>query len=310
MKKVIVIGGGTGQSVILRAIKNINDVQLKTIVSMADDGGSTGRLQDIFNIPAVGDIRNVMVALSEDESLLANLMAYRFDKSAAEFSGHNLGNIILTALVDNSADFLDAIYQMSRFLKVKGEIIPSTGFKVVLSALMEDGTVVAGEHKIRAAKKKIKEVFYQDEVAVNPRAVAAIEEADVIIYSIGSLYTSILPNLVIPAIKQALMGSKARFVYFCNAMSEDGETNNYSLEDHVAALYQHTARLVDFVVCANQQIPPNIQKLYQAENAEAVTIKEKEHDYEIIEAPLLSFQDNLIRHDVAAVRAVLERILV
>lgn len=309
MKKVIIIGGGTGQSVMLRAIKNIHDIELKTIVSMVDDGGSTGRLRDIFDIPAVGDIRNVMIALSEDESLLARLMNYRFNQEAEELSGHILGNLILTALIENSNSFLDAIYQMSRFLKIKGEIIPSTSFKVVLSALMSDGTVVDGEHRIREAKKEIVKVFYKNKVYANPLAIQAINEADVIIYSIGSLYTSIMPNLIIPDIKEALSQSQAKRIYFCNVMSEDGETNNYSLEDHVTALHKHTGTNVDYVVYANDEIPPFILDRYLEENAEPIRIKEKKHDYQIIETSLLSYQLNLVRHDADKVKAILERIL-
>ena len=309
MKKIIVIGGGTGQSNILRAIKNINNIELKTIVSMADDGGSTGRLRDIFDIPAVGDIRNVMVALSEDESLLAKLMSYRFDNEAQELSGHNLGNLILTALINNSHSFLDAIYQMSRFLKIKGEIIPSTSIKVDLSALMADGRTIDGEHRIREDEAKIERIFYKNKVYANPLAIQAVLDADVIIYSIGSLYTSILPNLIIPDIKAALAKSRAQLIYFCNAMSEDGETTGYSLEDHVQALYDHTGNGVDIVVYANDEIPEGILERYREENARPVLIREKKHDYKIIKLPLLNYQNNLIRHDTEKVRAALERIL-
>ena len=309
MKKVIVIGGGTGQSNILRAVKTINDIDLKTIVCMADDGGSTGRLRDIFDIPAIGDVRNVMIALSEDESLLAGLMAYRFAPDSQELAGHNLGNLILTALIDNSGSFLEAIHQMSRFLKVKGEIIPSTSIKIILSARMSGGEIVDGEHRIREHPDNIERIFYKNKIYANPLAIQAILEADMIIYSIGSLYTSILPNLIIPDIKEALKKSRARKVYFCNAMSEAGETTGYSLEDHVDCLIAHTDSPIDTVVFANDEIPQTILKGYWQEKADRILVRDKDHDYQVIETSLLNFDSNLIRHDVNKVRAILERLL-
>lgn len=309
MKRVIVIGGGTGQSQILRAVKNITDIDLKTIVSMADDGGSTGRLRDIFNIPAIGDIRSVMIALSEDESLLTKLMDYRFSDDAKELSGHSLGNLILTALIENSSSFLDTIYQMSRFLKIKGEIIPSTSFNITLSSLMKDGSIVDGEHRIRKSKGSIEKVFYKNKVYANPLAITAILEADVIIYSIGSLFTSILPNLIIPDIKEALANSLASKIYFCNAMSEEGETTDYSLEDHVNALIEHTGCPLDVVVHACDDIPEAVLDSYAKENAKPVKITQNNHDFKIIKTPLLEFENKLIRHDPLKLMAILERIL-
>lgn len=309
MKKVIVIGGGTGQSFMLKAIKGIDNIDLKTIVTVADDGGSTGRLRDIFDIPAVGDIRNVMIALSEDESLITKLMSYRFEKDKAEFANHNLGNLILVAAINNSKDFLDAIYQMSRFLKVKGEIIPATSLQVVLSAMMENGVVVDGEHNITAFGDRINRVFYKDKVAANPMAISAIEEADYIIYSIGSLYTSILPNLIIPDIQKALIRSKAKIIFFCNVMSEEGETTGYFLEDHVQAIVQHTGCMVDIAVLANDEIPTEILLSYKAENAHPIILKANNQPYQLIKHQLLCFDDGLIRHDEKKVREVLVELI-
>ncbi len=309
MKKVIVIGGGTGQSIMLRAIKNIEDIDLKTIVTVADDGGSTGRLRDIFDIPAVGDIRNVMIALSKDEHLIADLMNYRFDRDSAELSGHNLGNLILVAMINNSDSFLDAVYQMSRFLKIQGEIIPSTSFKVTLSAYMKDGRVVDGEHNITAEGGDIDEVFYRQKVYANPMAINAIYEADYIIYSIGSLFTSVLPSLIIPDIKEALSKTKAKKIYFCNAMSEFGETTNYSVEDHVRVLNKHINDHVDIVVVANDEIPQRIQDLYAKENAAQIMVDEADHDYQLVETKLLNYENNLIRHDINKLKKTLKGLI-
>lgn len=310
MKKVIVIGGGTGQSYMLRAIKNIDKIDLKTIVTVADDGGSTGRLRDIFNIPAVGDIRSVMIALSENENLLSRLMNYRFKNDSAELSGHNLGNLILVAMIDNSDSFLDAVYQMSHFLKIKGEIIPATSFSTMLSALMSDGKIVDGEHNITAAGGKVQKVFYRHKVYANTMAIQAILDADYIIYSIGSLYTSILPILIIPDIHDALSNSKAKKIYFCNAMTEYGETTDYSLEDHVKALVEHTGCRVDVVVGSSDVIPENILELYKEEKAGPVIAQEINHDFELIQTELLSFKNNLIRHDVDKINKILKELLI
>lgn len=309
MKKIVVIGGGTGQSIMLRAVKNIENIDLKTIVTVADDGGSTGRIREIFDLPAVGDIRNLMIALSEDENLLADLMAYRFDSGSKEFSGHNLGNLILVALINNSDSFLEAINQMSHFLAVKGEIIPSTGFKVTLCAKMQNGDVVTGEHNITEHNGVIDYVYYKDKVYANPKALNAIVDADYIIFSIGSLYTSILPNVIIDDIKLSLMMSKAKKIYFCNAMSEKGETTNYSVQDHVRVLEKHLRSPIDVVVMAKDEVPSQVIDNYQDSGSFKVVADESEINYELVEADLLTFEKNIVRHDVDKVREVLERII-
>lgn len=309
MKKVVVIGGGTGQSIMLRAVKNIEDIDLKTIVTVADDGGSTGRIREIFDLPAVGDIRNLMIALSEDENLLTELMAYRFDNESMELSGHNLGNLILVALINNSNSFLEAINQMSHFLKVKGEIIPSTSFKVTLCADMMDGTTICGEHNITAYNGEIKKVYYKDKVYANPLALNGISEADYIIFSIGSLYTSILPNVIIEDIKHSIKKSKARKIYFCNAMSESGETTNYSVEDHVRALESHLESKIDIVVKPSDIIPDFLVDNYEDTGSFKVLSDNSKIDCEVVESELLSFEKNVVRHDVEKVRKILERII-
>jgi uncharacterized cofD-like protein len=309
MKKVVVIGGGTGQSIILKALKELEDIDLKTIVTVADDGGSTGRLRDIFDIPAVGDIRNVMVALSDNESLLANLMTYRFGQEAMEFSGHNLGNLMFAAMIKQSDSFLDAVYKLSKVLKIKGEVIPSTELHVTLCALMEDQQIVCGEHHITNYGQRVKQVFYDSPVEANQLAVQAIMEAEYIVFSIGSLYTSILSNIVIEQIRSALCVTKAQKIYFCNVMSELGETMNYSVEDHVEALCKHMGSTIDTVVASNTVIPAAVLSRYHQEKASEVKLADTAHPYEVIEADLCSFHHDLIRHDVDKCRIVLERLI-
>jgi uncharacterized cofD-like protein len=305
-KKVVVIGGGRGQSNLLRGLKNIENIALTSLVTVADDGGSTGRLREIFDIPAMGDIRNVMIALAESETLLSKLMGYRFKElENSELSGHNLGNLILAAMMESSGNFIESIGAISKVLNVKGDIVPSSCQTITLYARMSDGTIVKGEKNIPTKRNRIKEVFYQNDVEASSQAVVAIEEADIIIYGIGSLYTSICPNLIIHEIQEALKRSKAKKIYVCNAMSQTGETDGYFVEDHVEALKMHSKLSVDVVVMANDVIPEDVLKRYLAEETHPIILKEKEHDYPIIAAELLDFNQGLITHDSTKVANLL-----
>ena len=196
-KKIVVLGGGHGQSLILKALKELEDVELSAIVTVADNGGSTGRIRDLYNIPAMGDIRNVLLALAKDETTINKLFEYRFNgEEEKDVEGHNLGNLIITALTDITGSFTDAIFALSNMLKIKGKVIPSTTEVINLYALMDDGTVVKGEANIPSFNHHIHEVFYDHDVSATFEAITAIYEADYIIYGIGSLYTSILPNVI------------------------------------------------------------------------------------------------------------------
>lgn len=312
-KKVVVIGGGHGQSTILRGIKEIDGIDLTAIVTVADDGGSTGRLRRRFHIPAMGDIRNVLISLAEHETLLSQLMNYRFemvgdDENDLDVEGHNLGNLILTAMTDSTGSFMDAISILSKVLNVKGTIIPSSLQVITLFAIMEDGTIVQGEANIPNFNNRISKVFYDRKVYATPLAIKAILEADLIIYGIGSLYTSILPNLIIEDIDDALKETKAQKVYFCNIMSQPGETDRYTLEDHVEALNKHGA-FIDKVIMANDEIPKELIVKYSKEGSTIVKPKRMKHDYEIIYESLLDFKDNLIRHDSQKIKKAVEKLL-
>ncbi|MDI9518577.1 MAG: uridine diphosphate-N-acetylglucosamine-binding protein YvcK [Erysipelotrichaceae bacterium] len=312
-KKVVVIGGGQGQSTILRGIKEIDGIDLTAIVTVADDGGSTGRLRRRFHIPAMGDVRNVLISLAANETLLSQLMDYRFevvgeDEQDLDVEGHNLGNLILTAMTDSTGSFMDAISILSKVLNVKGTIIPSSLQVITLFAIMEDGTIVQGEANIPNFNNRISKVFYDRKVYATPLAIKAILEADLIIYGIGSLYTSILPNLIIEDIDDALKETKAQKVYFCNIMSQPGETDGYTLEDHVEALNKHGA-FIDKVIVANDEIPRELIVKYFKEGSTVVKPKYMNHDYEIISESLLDFKDELIRHDSQKIKRVVEKLL-
>lgn len=314
--KVVVIGGGTGQSTILRGIKQIDNIEITAIVTVADDGGSTGRLRRAYHIPAMGDIRNVMIALSESETLFSTLMSYRFEKddlaeldAENELVGHNLGNIILTALTKKTGSFMDAVTTISKVLNVKGDIVPSTHQVVRLIARMEDGTIVRGESNIPKSRHRIQEVFYDEKVVGSHEAVRAIEKADFIILGIGSVYTSICPNIIIPEIQKALIKNQGKKIYIANAMTQAGETDGYSLEEHVSAIEKHANIKLDIVVAANDVIPVEVLQRYIVEEAFPVLIQEKVHDYQLIKRKLLNFESKRVRHDPDRIKVIIEEII-
>lgn len=310
-KNVVVIGGGHGQSAICRGIKNIPDLNISAIVTVADDGGSTGRLRRKFHIPAMGDIRNVMISLAESESLMTDIMNYRFDDpdgTEDDIAGHNLGNLILTALTQKTGSFMEAVSEIQKVLNVRGTIIPATTQVITLIAQMEDGVVVKGEANIPTRANRIRKVFYDTPVQAEPDALKAIHNADLIIYGIGSVYTSILPNVIIPQMQKELKQSKARKVYFCNAMTQPGETDGYCLEDHVQALVSHGVP-VDAVITSTEVIPNETLLNYYREGSTPVYIRDVAHDYEIIRRPLLVFNDGLIRHDPQKIREAVEELV-
>ena len=310
-KKIVVIGGGHGQSTICRGIKNIENAEISAIVTVADDGGSTGRLRRQFHIPAMGDIRNVMISLAESETLFSSLMDYRFEDisgSGEDVAGHNLGNLILTALTNQTGSFLEAIQSVEKILNVKGKIIPATTEVITLYARMEDGVIVKGEANIPTVNNHIEEVFYRKPVKATPEAIEAIQSADLILYGIGSVYTSILPNIIIDDIREAIEKTNAKKVYVCNVMSQVGETDSYSVEDHVNALRKHGC-LVDGVLIPSDIIPQENLDKYYASHSTPVLLKEENHDYEVMKEELLNFSNQLIKHDPDKIKIAVEKIL-
>ncbi|MEF9968581.1 MAG: uridine diphosphate-N-acetylglucosamine-binding protein YvcK, partial [Longicatena sp.] len=222
--------------------------------------------------------------------------------------GHNLGNLILVALAQSCGNFVEGIEIISKVLNVRGDIVPSTSQVITLYAIMEDGTIVRGETNIPKINNRIKHVYYDEQVRASEKAVKAILEADLIIYGIGSVYTSILPNIIIPEIKEALENTAGRKVYFCNAMTQPGETTNYQVEDHVDALIDHGTP-VDAIVVSNDKIPDFIIKRYKEENSTPVTLVRNTHNYEVIQENLLDFSNNLVRHDSMKIKSLVERLL-
>lgn len=310
MKKVVVIGGGSGQSVILKGLKQVADIDITTIVTVADDGGSTGRLRRQYHIPAMGDIRNVMCALAKEETLFTQLMEYRFEGESEDIGGHNLGNLILTALTEKSGSFMDAISEISKIVNVKGTILPATSQVITLFARMSDGTVVRGESNIPNFDNRIREIFYDEKVEADPDAVQAILDADIIFIGIGSLFTSVLPCLIIEGICDAIKKSKATRYYMCNAMTQPGETDYFSVEDHVEALEKHTFKgIASHVIVTSNHARDELMKKYTNKGAYPVKIRQNKHDYEILQEDLLDVEGDYIRHDPIKIRDYVIRLL-
>ena len=308
MKNIVAIGGGHGLSTILQGIRDLDDIDISAIVTVADDGGSTGRLRKRYTIPAMGDIRNVLVALSDSEPLLHELMNYRFEgEDNMDIAGHSLGNLILTALTNMTGSFHESIRITSDLLKVHGKIIPSTLQSVTLFAMMDDETIVKGEANIPSLIHNIEKVFYYVPVEANQEAVEAIRNADLILYGIGSLYTSILPNTIINGINEALHESKARKIYFANCMTQSNETYNYDLKKHLDAFKKHNTD-VDMVIMHNDTIPDKI--LYRYAQHNSIEVKDNgDTGIEVRKYSLLKFDNDLVRHDSGKIRTVVESLL-
>lgn len=297
--KIVVIGGGTGLSVMLRGLKE-KPLDITAIVTVADDGGSSGILRNELHIPPPGDIRNVLLALADVEPLLSNLLNYRFN-SGAGLAGHSLGNLMLAAITDISGDFVSGVRELSRVLAVRGRVLPAAGQAIVLKGEMMDGTIVSGESMIPKAGKAIKRVFIEP-ANVEPlaEAVEAIQEADAILIGPGSLYTSIIPNLIVPKLAEAIVSSEALKMFVCNVMTQPGETDNYSVGDHLEAIYNHIGyHLFDYVIVNDGEIPPQVQSKYAEKGAKAVHLdldEVKKRGYKVIADRLVLFRTYL-RHD-------------
>ncbi|NEW09531.1 YvcK family protein [Paenibacillus sp. SYP-B3998] len=297
--KIVVIGGGTGLSVMLRGLKE-KPVDITAIVTVADDGGSSGILRNELQMPPPGDIRNVLTALADVEPLMALILQYRF-QSGTGLAGHSLGNLILAALTDITGDFVTAVQEMNRVFAVRGRVLPASSQAIVLKAEMEDGTLVIGESKIPKAEGRIKRVFIEPaNVTPLAEAIQAIKEADAILCGPGSLYTSVLPNLLVPKIAQEIMKSEAVKIFICNVMTQPGETDDYSVSDHLAAIHDHLGHhLFDYVIVNNGDIPPQVQAKYAEKGSKAVHLDLDEvmkRGYQVIADRLVLFRTYL-RHD-------------
>lgn len=323
--RIVSIGGGTGLSALLSGLKRYAHpsddggdwLDITAIVTVTDDGGSSGRLRRDFDVLAPGDIRNCMVALAEDGAFLSRLFQYRFSAGRG-LKGHSFGNLFLTALTHVTGDFPDAVRCSSEVLNIEGRIYPSTAANASLSAVLANGTIVRGETRIGRSKQQIREVRLTPRNARPlPETLAAIAKADLITMGPGSLFTSLIPNLLVNGIPDAIRRSKAVKAYFVNLMSQPGETTNFTAQDHIAELLKHGGgNLFDCAVVNTSRISPAVRRRYAAESAAPV-----EHSgdairamgIEVVEAELLEKmpardRKAKVRHDAAAVASVVMRL--
>lgn len=306
--KMVVLGGGTGMPVLLRGLKE-QPIELSTIVTVADDGGSTGRIRQAIDIPAPGDIRNVIAALANVDQELTTLFQHRFQGENG-LSGHALGNLVLAAMNHVTGDFYTAVEKVSELFQVTGQVFPVSNEVIVIHAEMTDGTFVTGESNIPVEHKEIDRVFLTPEqLEPNPKVVQAILEADLIVISPGSLYTSILPNLIIDGVIQALNQTTAQVAYVCNVMTQYGETEKYTTKDHVDAIYRHVGEgTIDTVIVHNKPIDDVMLAQYEKELAEPVTYDREAllaSGLHVLEEDIIDETGDMIRHDTYKLARIL-----
>lgn len=262
--KIVAIGGGTGLSTLLRGMKEYSD-NLTAIVTVADDGGSSGRLREELGVLPPGDIRNCLTALASEEQLLTELFQFRFPGESG-LGGHSFGNLFLAAMTGIAGDLMNAIQYSSRVLAVRGRVLPATMTQMTLFARFADGNTVRGESNISAARRPIIDMWCEPErPAALPEAVRAIEEADAIVLGPGSLYTSIVPHLLIPGLREALNRSRAPILYVCNVMTQPGETDDFKASDHVKVLRKFGGEGAVQHVLVNEALPLRLLEKYRAE---------------------------------------------
>lgn len=296
---VAVIGGGHGLSVLLRGIKTATS-NVSAVVTVADDGGSSGRLREELGIIPPGDLRNCLVALADTEPLMEKLFQYRF-KSESELGGHSFGNLFIAAMTGVTGDVETALRESSKVLAVKGQVLPASKEHVRLDAIMEDGTVVEGESHIPEVHKRIRRVLlYPPHVQPVEAALSALENADAVVLGPGSLYTSIMPNLLVDGVADTLQKSKAVKIYICNVMTQPGETDGYTASMHARAILEHGGRgIIDYMIVNNAPITDAMLEYYKERGAEPVRIDDDEIralGIGFLKADIIN-QSDVIRHD-------------
>ena len=301
MKKIVVLGGGTGLSTLLKGLK-LFPLDITAVVSVADDGSSTGKLRKEFNIPAVGDLRNVLVSLSEVEPLVEELLQYRFTTNS-DLNNHAMGNLLLTALYNITGSLTASLEALSKIIKIKGKILPFSEDNATLVAHTKSGETIIGESKITKAGKEIDYIEYlEKDIHTTKRVLDEIKHADYIILGIGSLYTSIIPNLLTEDIKCALRNSKAKKMYISNAMTEHGETDNYTVSDCIKVINRYIDdHFIDVVVSSTSKISSKIKKRYhEVELSTPIKIDEEEikrMGVELVKEDLITVVNEQVRHD-------------
>ena len=290
MKNIVTIGGGTGSFTTLSGLKNIPDVSISALVSMADNGGSTGVLRDELGVLPPGDVRQCLVALSEHSEIVRKLMNYRFTEGTLK--GHNFGNIFLAALEKTTGDFVGGVEVASEILKVRGKVIPITTNKAELTLELSNGKTYEGEDRIQNAniqKTGIRKIFYKNDVGLNPNAREAISQADYIILGPGNYYCSVVPNLIVDGFKEAIIKSKAKIIFPVNLTNKLGHTTRWKVSNYVNDIEKYLGRLI--VVLVNDENPSAEQIAhYKLEEGDGVLVEDDFKDVRVLRKPLLSHQ--------------------
>lgn len=307
--KIVTIGGGSGLASLLRGLKTDFE-KLTAIVTMADDGHSTGSLRRDFNVLPPGDLRTCIVALSDEEHLYHKLLSYRFPHGRG-LKGHNLGNLLLVALEDITGSFKKAIQEFSRILAIKGQVMPSTYEDAIISAKLQNGRVVWGESTITIAghRSPIKKIsIHPESASANPDAVKAIEKADVILIGPGSLYTSVIPNFLLREICRAVASSRAKKIFICNVSTERGETEGYTVADHIKTLIDHSDPQVFDICLTNSKLVLKSSGKRLGEVKNISTDEEKIGRYKISKADIIDEKNPLYHDSQKLAKAIIELI--
>ncbi|MFK7780180.1 MAG: YvcK family protein [Candidatus Gracilibacteria bacterium] len=315
---ITTIGGGNGSYGLLSSIRDNDDYNISAIISMSDSGGSTGVLREEFNMLPPGDVRRGIMALSREHEVVKKLFDYRYEKDGS-VGGHSLGNLIITAMADITGSFDKGLKQVAKMFKVKGRVIPVTLELSHLNVKLEDGKTVEGETnidtKLTEKSSPIKKAYLTPTVKANPKAITAIEKSDVIIISYGDLYTSIVPNLLVKGIKQAIAeNKKAKVIYFCNLMTKPGETTDFEAIDFINIIEKYLGKdILDYVIVNNGYISDCMADKYRSlEKKKPVKVKDKKYfkgkNYKVIEADLLH-QDTFVRHSYDKIGEMLDKLI-
>ncbi len=299
MKKVVIFGGGSGLSQILKGLKEF-PLDITAVVSVSDNGSSTGSLREEFSIPAVGDITKVLLAMSTESKGVKDLFNYRFSKESS-LNNHSIKNLIMTALLEMKGDFAHSLPILCDLLDVKGTILPLTEDNVDLIGITRDGERIFGEAEITEARSKIVDLEYSEPIKVTPKVLDAIKKADLIVFSSGSLITSIMPNIIVPEIQEAIKKSKAKKLYICNMLTQPGETDNFKVSDHIKFIERYIGEgQINAVIANTAEIAANMQVLAKSEGKDAVAIDvSKLHNMgvTVLADKLFKVEDGYVRHD-------------
>lgn len=299
MKKVVIFGGGSGLSQLLKGIIQF-PMDVTAVVSVSDNGASTGRLREEFDIPAVGDITKVLMAMSTESKGVKELFDYRFPKDSS-IGNHSIKNLIMTALLEMKGNFAQSLPILCDLLDVKGKLLPLTEDNVDLVGITKEGYEIIGEAEITASKRKIKNLKYSKKIIVTPKVLEEIKKANLIIFSSGSLLTSAMPHIIVPEIQAAINESKAKTMYICNMLTQPGETDNFKVSDHIKVLERYLGKKsIDVVIANNSSIPKNMSLLAKSEGKDPVEIdKEKleKMGVQVIAEKLFKVEEGYVRHN-------------